>query len=180
MNTFLKVRKMEVELKFRCGDIEPLKKKAGKLGFRITGRKIQVDSYFIVNQNVNKKRCYLRIREDLLNKTVSLDYHIVHSSLETEEIEVEVSSKESLQTILEMLGLSVQCVVKKQREEYIQDGVLVVFDSVRELGNFVELELCGTTDVQKLFDAANALGLKERIQKEGYPDLLSQKLALGK
>ena len=165
-------------MKFKCNDIEAVKKKLVENSFKLDKIKHQIDTYFIINETQNDgTRNYLRVREDKKKNFISLDFHRVISLLETDETEVNVTDKDKIVKILNLLGKNIQCVVDKQREEYKKDEVVVTIDFVKDLGSFVEIEINGdlnSENEQKLMDTAKLLGLneKQRVKKQGYPDLL--------
>ena len=169
---------MELEMKFKCEDTESVKEKLIENSFTLDKIKHQIDTYFIVNETQEDgTRDYLRVREDKKKNVISLDYHRVLSLLETDEVEVEVVDKEKTMKILKLLDKNIQCEVDKQREQYKKDSVIVTIDIVKDLGTFVEIEINGELNAeneQKLIDTMELLGLKEkqRIKKQGYPDLL--------
>ncbi len=172
---------MELEAKYKCDDLSALIEKAKELGFKLEKKKKQIDTYFIMNETKEDgTRHYLRIREDNLKGTISLDYHIVLSLLETDETEMEISDKEKMTKILGLLGHEVKCVVNKDREQYKKDKVRVIFDKIANLGDFVEIEINDELSKENenlIKKVAESLGLdeKDRVVKKGYPDLLIEK-----
>ena len=133
-----------------------------------------------MNKIIDNRRSYLRIREDKIKDTLSLDFHQVLSLLETEEYESDISSKEAIEKLLESLGYKIICVVNKKREQYTDGKFTLTFDSVVSLGNFVELEIESQLNEElnkEFYDMCQKLNLNEddRIKKKGYPDLLIEK-----
>ncbi len=171
---------MELEVKFKCGRLEPFKKRARALGFKRVSEKRQTDTYFIINEPCKDgTRVYLRVREDKTNKSISLDYHRVLSDLETQELEVEVKDKKTIINILKSLGYTIKTVVNKKREIYQKNNIFLTFDTIKNLGNFIEIEINSqlTKENKKLIEKTiTALGLhkNKRITKKGYPDLLKE------
>jgi adenylate cyclase class 2 len=108
-----------------------------------------------------------------------MDYHRVHSALETEEFELDIDNTDTALTILKQLGFEVDCIVDKNRIVYKKENIEVTIDTVKELGTFVELEIEGEKDDEtekRLLDLALKLGLEEanRVSNKGYPDLLKE------
>jgi predicted adenylyl cyclase CyaB len=168
---------MEIEYKYRVETTTHLREKLLKNGFSEGKKKAQIDTYFIVAEKKNDgRKVYLRVREDKLKKTNSLDYHIVFSEAATKELEVNVTDAATTIEILQNLGLKVVCVVDKEREEYNRNGLKVMIDQVLSLGSFVEIEVEGEeqTSLPLIKEVATELGLteKQRVKKEGYPDML--------
>ena len=174
---------MELEMKFKCDDLESIKEKLIANSFMLDKIKHQIDTYFIVNETQEDgTRDYLRVREDKKKNFISLDYHKVLSLLETDEVEVDIKDKEKIIKILKLLGKNIQCEVDKQREQHKKDNVIVTLDIVKDLGSFVEIEINGELNPEnekKLIDVMKLLGLEEqhRVKKQGYPDLLLTSLS---
>jgi adenylate cyclase, class 2 len=172
---------MELEAKFACKNIPEAIGKAEVLGFKFEKKQKQIDTYFIMNETkADGTRHYLRIREDVMKNKISLDYHRVLSLLETEETEMEINDKEKMFKILSLLGLGVKCVVDKERHKYTNGKIILTFDTIKGLGNFVEIEI--NDDISKeneslIKKTSETLGLLEenRVIKKGYPDLLIEK-----
>jgi adenylate cyclase class 2 len=84
-----------------------------------------------------------------------------------QEIELEVSSSETIAELLHALGFAPWIRYEKRRESWILDGVRVELDRT-PIGDFVELE----GPVPKLEDTARTLGLEpERAVAESYVGL---------
>jgi len=168
---------MELELKYKIQSFP--KQKILDLGFQKKSESHQIDNYYIVNQVLDEKRTYLRTREDKNKNTFSFDFHQIISILATDETEMKICTKEDstkLHRILEALGYPIVCVIDKQREVYEKDDIKVVLDTVKNLGNFIEIEIEGIESQEnqsKLNNTAILLGLNEndRVSKKGYPDL---------
>jgi adenylate cyclase class 2 len=171
---------MELEMKFTCSDTDTIEKALLSEGFDNTKKKHQIDSYLIVNKkNEDGTRDYFRVRKDLIKGSCSMDYHRVHSALETEEFELDIDNTDTALTILKQLGFEVDCIVDKNRIVYKKENIEVTIDTVKELGTFVELEIEGEKDDEtekRLLDLALKLGLEEanRVSNKGYPDLLKE------
>ena len=168
---------MELELKYKVNSFP--KQKILDQGFQKKSESHQIDNYFIVNKLIEGKRTYLRTREDKNKNTFSFDFHQIISDLATAETEINICTKEDsvkLNSIVEALGYPIVCAIDKQREVYEKDGIKIVLDTVKNLGNFVEIELEGSEskiNQSKLNNTAILLCLNEndRVSKKGYPDL---------
>jgi len=84
-----------------------------------------------------------------------------------------------MEKILNVLGYPFVCEVDKHRTVYKKDNIKLVFDIVKNLGNFIEIEMIGDETQENeniLFQAAKQLSLeeKDRVVKKGYPDLILQ------
>lgn len=172
---------MELEAKFSYENLQEVIEKAKSLGFKFEKKQKQIDTYFIMNETKEDgTRHYLRIREDIVKGKISLDYHRVLSLLETEETEMDINDKEKMTKILSLLGLRIKCIVDKERDKYSKEKIVLTFDKVSGLGNFVEIEINDelTEENEKLIkEVSESLGLTEenRVVKKGYPDLVMEK-----
>ncbi len=169
---------MELEMKFRCENLDTIEDLLVIGGFVKSKQKHQRDTYFIVNQhNEDGTRDYFRVRRDLIKGTYSMDYHRVLSELETQETEVDIEDDQGAIDILKNLGYEVKCVVDKKRSEYTKENLSVTLDEVKDLGTYVEIELMGDLNAeneQTILKTQEYLNLPDtnRVQRMGYPDLL--------
>ena len=99
----------------------------------------------------------------------------------TDEFEVDVGNQENLKKVFSFLDFKKLVVVEKEREIFIYDEFEVVFDTVKDLGCFVEIEALKNFDSvektrKKIFELAKSLGIdKSRFERCGYPLLLIKK-----
>jgi predicted adenylyl cyclase CyaB len=171
----------EIEVKYRVKDfsIETIE----KLGFKRKKESHQLDTYYIVNEMINGKRTYLRNRKDFLKGEYSFDLHQIESEFATKETEIKLANEKSyndVNTILSTLGFNIICEIDKQRLTFKKDNISIVFDTVKHLGCFLEIEILGEDSIENrdiLFEIANKLSLRDedRISKKGYPDLYIEK-----
>lgn len=75
---------LEIKLKLKRDITENIK----SIGFKYIKETHQIDTYYIVNEYYQSKQTYLRIREDVINKTYSFDLHQIHSDIATKEYEI--------------------------------------------------------------------------------------------
>jgi adenylate cyclase class 2 len=154
------------------------------LGFVKSKESHQIDRYYIVNEILNEKRTYLRLRQDVLKENFSFDLHQIVSDIATDETEVALHNLGDIlkiEKILDILGYPFVCEVDKQRTVYKKDNIKLILDKVKNLGDFIEIEIMGdeTYETQNtLFQIAQQLSLeeKDRIIKKGYPDLILSKI----
>ena len=167
---------MEIEVKYRCRSFEKIVLMIRTMGFKLVKEKHQIDSYFFASKKSKEGTWdYLRIREE--NKKYSLGHYRVLNDMETEEREIKIEDKDKLIEIMMFLGHKIICVVDKKRKEYNKNNITIVFDKIKNLGNFVEVELIGESNNKNreiVLELAKKLGLdnKDRIEGEGYPDLM--------
>ena len=161
-------------MKFKVDSIETIIEIALELGFKEVKEKHQIDYYYAVNKvSEDGKRSYLRVRNDKLKNSWSIDLHKVISKLATEEIEVDTT--EDIIKIVEYLGGKIQCILNKKRKLFAKDNVKICIDEVKDLGFFVELELEGEESEASVLEGLASklkLDMDRRIHSKGYPDLL--------
>lgn len=169
---------MELEVKYRVTSF-PIRT-LEELGFIKKKTTHQIDKYYIVDDILQGKRTYLRVRNDLLTNFSSFDLHQIISELATEEIEVELTTEDkrlNLERILDIMGYPVLCVINKARDVYVKDNVKIVLDTVKDLGKFVEIEIIGDETLEnrnKILEFSISLSLADemKVENKGYPDLL--------
>lgn len=170
---------MELELKFFASeDYAPI---LLDKGFKFGKFKHQIDTYYIVDETLKGYRTWLRIREDLVGNTASLDLHRLVSEIATDEKEIGFPAAEvdKMKLVMETLGHNVKCAVNKQRRTFIRDDVKVTLDEIENLGKFIEVEIEGEeteSDIAALNAVVAELGLKLSLHiNAGYPELLMRK-----
>lgn len=88
-----------------------------------------------------------------------------------EEIEFSVSPK--IFDILKKLGFVEAAVVRKRRETFSLEGLLVCLDCVEGLGDFIEIEGCDQKDKKKIFSLLRKLGIeRDSCTRLSYLELL--------
>ncbi|ENN96409.1 adenylyl cyclase CyaB [Methanocaldococcus villosus KIN24-T80] len=171
---------IEVEIKVRIKNIDEIKKKLEKLGFKFKEKKFQEDIYFNHPQrDFRKTDEALRIRND--NNTYYLTYKgpkIDNISKTREEIEVRIEDKEKMRKILKKLGFIEVKPIKKTREIYKKNDITACIDNIFGLGYFLELEKPVNSFDEKdkaldeLLNILKALNIKrERIIKKSYLEM---------
>lgn len=156
-------------------------------------QKHQIDYYLEHPQTpfsfINKKGFkdaidYLRVRVDSSGDSVCLKhFHKGDHGNYThcDEYEVRVENGKELLSLFKFLGYKESVVVDKRREVYDYQDFEIGIDSVRDLGNFVEIELKkDVSDVKaghKLIEEfLLTLGIKEyRKQVRGYVSMMWNK-----
>jgi adenylate cyclase, class 2 len=155
--------------------------KVTNAGFRAKKESHQIDHYYTNNEQRDDGRHYFRVREDILNKQSSLDYHVVISDLATKETEITVDDAEGAKIILGYLGLKPICTVDKRRKSFSNGTVTLTLDTVKNLGEFIELEVMGDDETSAkivIEETERLLGLNKdsRVMKRGYSDLILENL----
>jgi len=169
---------LNIEIKAKCLDHEKVRGILKSLNADFKGTDHQVDTYF----NVTKGR--LKLREG------NIENHLIFYERENKEgpkqsntILFDFVPGSSLKNIL-INSLGVIVVVDKSREIYFIDNVKFHIDTVKDLGNFVEIEAIsenGSVGKEKLIEQCNKylaiLGISEKdLISDSYSDLLLKKV----
>lgn len=164
---------VEVERKYRIRNLSAFRRRLATLGLPRSKSKRQVDTYYSPpHQTFLGKPRYLRVRETRQGRKswARLEYHVPYGRFAAREYELAVGDGATLRGILWRLGFVKEITVSKEREEWERGGVEVELDRVRGLGNFVELEVMGSTQRRSLVRIdrlARELGLVVSDRSEG-------------
>lgn len=168
---------MEIEAKFNVSS--DYSYEYIKMNYFLRKESHQIDYYFIVNEIINNKRTYLRLRKDILGNKYSLDHHQVISLYATEETEIPIENENDFNNFLSIfntINIPVKCIIDKKRKVYEKDGVKILIDQIDSLGDFIEVEIIGEdtemnrTRLEQEIETLN-LDTQIRIKHIGYPDL---------
>ncbi len=175
----------EIELKFSINEeikskvIAELEKSVKKCG-----ENRLIDTYYIpyfkdyeVNGETNE--C-LRIRET--ESDIVLSYKKIHretNPVYCDEYETKISSKDEMEKILFAVGFSIQMIIDKTRTTYKMDNFEFAFDSVKNLGELMEVELTDPDGkIEDIFSFLNQFGLTEKdVTYDGIQMMMKKKLA---
>ena len=144
----------------------------------------QVDTYYIPDfkefeVDGETMEC-VRIREE--NKNSTLAYKKIHreaNPVYCDEYETRVESKEQMEKILFSLGFKIQMVIDKTRESYKLDNLEFDFDSVKNLGELLEVELKSDCDINVIYEFVSKYGLTEKdVTYEGIQVLMKKALGM--
>jgi predicted adenylyl cyclase CyaB len=165
------------EFKAKAKDLNKLEQKLNELNPLFKGEDHQVDTYY----NVTTGR--LKLREGKIeNALIHYERTNTPGAKQSNIILYKHQPEQSLKDILFKL-FGVKVIVDKWRRIYFIDNVKFHFDTVKELGTFIEVEAIdetGETDIEKLkeqcdkyfsffgFDESDYVGLS-------YSDLLMEK-----
>lgn len=176
---------IEVEKKYAAPNAAALKAKLEKLGAKPSPQTYQVDAYynaphrdFLAPEAISE---WLRIRTEQRGSSVNFKvWHPIAAITKThaDEYESKVEDPEAIRRIFEALGFTPLVTVDKTREEWKLPNVEVVFDHVKDAGDFVEFEFKG--DAENVEDAtAQLMSFIESLGVElgdtvnrGYPHIL--------
>lgn len=145
----------------------------------------QIDTYYIpyfreFEINGETMEC-VRIREE--NNVSTLTYKKIHreaNPVYCDEYETVVEDKQQMEKFLFALGFSVQMVIDKTRESYKLDDFEFDFDSVKNLGELMEIELKNdSSSVDEIYDYVSKYGLtKKDVTYEGIQILMKKAMGI--
>ena len=161
------------EFKARSSDINSAEKKLHSLSPKFIGEDHQVDTYF----NVEKGR--LKLREgNIENSLIYYERKDVAGSKQSDVLLYSFQPDSSLKGILTKVH-GIKVVVDKRRRIYFIDNVKFHFDTVENLGTFIEVEAINKNNIaiEKLQEQCNFyadfLGIKSSdYESQSYSDLL--------
>ena len=157
------MEQLEIEVKFYLPDIERMQRRVLALGAESKGRVFENNvRYEDENNTLIRKKSLLRLRRDA--KTI-LTFKSSPPAASTEfkvfnELEVEVSDFETMNRILQNLGLYPEQLYEKWRETLILDQTGFYLDTM-PYGTFLEIE--GSKEDIRTYAARLGLNWKKRI-----------------
>jgi adenylate cyclase class 2 len=157
------MEQLEIEVKFYLPDIERMQRRILALGAESEGRVFENNvRYEDANNTLIRKKSLLRLRRDA--KTI-LTFKSSPPAAGTEfkvfnELEVEVSDFETMNRILQNLGLYPEQLYEKWRETLILDQTGFYLDTM-PYGTFLEIE--GSKEDIRTYAARLGLNWKKRI-----------------
>ena len=168
---------MEIEIRAKVDNLKELEEKIINLGATLVDKKNQIDKYFgeII---LFKKLGYsflMRVRDEGNKKF--LTYKSAKSKRDGvwEEYELNIDDEITAETMLKAMGLEKIIEVEKNRIEYKLNGLTICLDTIKDLGNFIEIESLNDNDLNKdkLKKLMDELDIKEnQIIHKGYVTML--------
>jgi len=163
---------MEVEIKLVCKDLAALRKKLLAIGAVLEKAKTQVDVYYNHPSKVLvESGQYLRVR--IAGDKKTLAHHINLADGINDECEVEMDADGEIEMLLGRLGFPKLGVIDKERDQYRLGEFNICLDAVKDIGNFVEIEMEVEKNsdqketVKKCWQLAEKLGFTKK-DKFGY------------
>ncbi len=174
---------IETEVKVKIRDLATLKNQLKKLKAKHIGVSHQLDTYFLVKPvkyRYDKGYPIIRVRQDLIKKKSFLELHKVIDLYRAEEYEVAIADVISAKAILVKLGYQFSAVIDKKRERYQLGQINIDLDTVKGLGQFMEVEVMNrkkNESIKKIYDLLSQLGIQNQdiIPDLRYLDMLWQK-----
>lgn len=156
---------IETELKARLANRRHTETVLKKLGACYITKKHQIDYYFSPpHKSLVGKGLYFRVRHDALSGKSRLEYHKSLGKFTGEEYEIDISDHNMMLHILRLLEFKPEVVIDKTRDTYKLDTINIELDIVKELGNFIEIEILNhdRKEAEKtIFEMAKTLGIPE-------------------
>jgi len=172
---------LEIELKLKVDDFEPVVQKLKNLGGRFEGNFMQIDSYYDDSNDslVKSDRC-LRIRKHINHsgKAIELTYKGArenHRFKTRREINLTVNKADELAEVFEQLGYKLRLSLEKKRSLWEYKNCKVAFDELPILGKFVEIEGPNDNIIEQV---QKDLGLENiKHTPQSYAHLLEEAVA---
>ena len=166
-------------MKVPMPDAERVRSRVLELGGRDFGCSVQVDEYYAHPSRdfaITDEALRLRTENDLTvitYKGPKLD----RETKTREEFEVSVANHATMASILGRLGFRPVIKISKRRQVFGLKGITVCFDSVKGLGDFIELEV-DSDDVEAgkkaIFSLMQEIGISGN-ERHSYLELLMEK-----
>ncbi|HYC79881.1 MAG TPA: class IV adenylate cyclase [Candidatus Binatia bacterium] len=165
---------MEVEIKIKIEDPNPIKEKILAGGGKKTEEGFQHDVYYDDGKGFFKSGNTLRIRTGtnkplLTSKQCPVDHN--EHVLSRPEFQTELEDADAMDKILQSIGFKPHVVKEKKYENYEFDGVIVEFHNLPFLGDFIEIE----APEEELKEVLPKIGLSvEMGLSKGYDRLFDE------
>ena len=149
---------LEVEIKARCESHDRFRSRLLEFGAVAGDTYEETDVYFAhPARDFAVSGEAFRVRRSGAVSRITYKGPKADSAIKTrEEIELDVSSADDMEQILNRLGFAEAGRVSKSREEYSLGTCLICLDTVDGLGEFIEIEMTGT-DRTALQDAVREM-----------------------
>jgi adenylate cyclase class 2 len=135
---------MEIEIKAKFEDKQQIIEKLISLQAVGKKQKHQIDDYYNhPERDLRKTNEYLRLRHIPGETKGIFAHHINISDGVNKEFEVSVDDIKTFKTILKALNFSLLGTIDKKRETYLLNDAIITLDEVKDIGNFIEVEVAG-------------------------------------
>lgn len=163
---------IEIELKYKIKNQAAVDTKLKNIGAKFIKEFYCIDTYFMVPENKDGKK-YLRVREVKGEMKIAF-FHTI-SPTHSEEWETPIDNAVIVKEILQKIGHELDVVVEKSRKVYRYENSEIVVDTVKDLGNYIEIESPSLEElekIEKIFEFTKSM----RIDDRGYPDMIRENL----
>tara|TARA_Y100000034_G_scaffold136858_1_gene216433 strand:- start:76 stop:624 length:549 start_codon:yes stop_codon:yes gene_type:complete len=135
---------MEIEVKATYKDREEIRDKLRELGATQQKTKHQIDEYYNhPSRDTRKSNEYIRLRYKPGENKGIFAQHINIADGVNKEFEVEVGDINVFKQILENFGFKLLGIIDKKREGYKLGEFSITLDDVKDIDNFIEVEVDG-------------------------------------
>jgi adenylate cyclase class 2 len=172
---------IEIEVKARVEDPKRLERSIVEIGATPIGIENQADTYYNTSyRDFEKTDEALRIRVQdgryfLTYKGPKMD----RVSKTRKEFQVEINNADNMGNILGSLGFSPVATVIKRRKNYRLGDFFIALDEVRNLGNFIEIEMSAKDSknyeekVETIFKFIEKLGIsRDSTIRKSYLEMI--------
>ncbi len=176
---------IEVELKAKISNIDEISNFLLKLGARLNKEIEEFDEYFQHPcRDFTKTDEAFRIRKISSEDKYRITYKgpkINTISKTREEIELRIDDIKGFTKILDRLGFKSVGKVEKKRKSYQLNEITISLDTVKGLGNFIEMEILvkNKDEINSKLNILFSFGEKIGIKKEDYIQRSYLELLLG-
>jgi len=179
----------EVEVKLRISNVKQVEEKLRGLGAKLVDVIEEEDHYIDLAPCINMRDLdiALRVRKSrslvkdaMVEEMTFKGRRVSEFPKIRKEITVNISNVESVLEIFRELGFRNIYVVSKTRKVYVLNKMKIFLDSVKGLGQFMEVELLEPTDLNifrdELAKLFTAIGVDESyIERKTYLELVLEK-----
>jgi adenylate cyclase class 2 len=171
---------MEIEVRAKIRNTETIEKNLKKLGAVLAEKVVQDDIYFGSTCLFDKigYSFMMRVRDE--GEKSFLTYKGARTKMDGvwEEYEFAIEDKKVAIQMLKAMGLEKIIRVKKTRKVYKLKGFSICVDNIRNLGNFIEIELISKKNRGKnrICKLMTDIGIEQnRIIHKGYITMMLKK-----
>lgn len=135
---------MEIEIKAKFDDKEKIKESLNSIGANQEKTKHQIDEYYNhPSRDTRETKEYIRLRYNYGENKGIFAHHINISDGVNKEFEVPIEDVKTFKEILNGLNFPLLGVIDKKRETYKFNKFIITIDEVKDIGNFIEIEVDG-------------------------------------
>ena len=135
---------MEIEVKATYNNKEKLRESLKKLGAKQEKTKHQIDEYYNhPSRDTRKTNEYIRLRYNTGENLGTFAHHINIADGVNKEFEVGIDNLEVFKKIINNFGFQLLGVIDKERETYKLEEFSITLDDVKDVDNFIEIEVDG-------------------------------------
>lgn len=175
----------EVEMRFKCNDLEAFKSNLIKMGARLSMPIAQEDILFKKKGTERSEQkpgdFILRIRRTKDKKFLALK-GLTEIRGAWIEHELEINDPEAAEKMLNVMGYARWLEITKTRQIARLDGFEICIDDVKQLGPYVEVSLFAEDTEKarnKIRQFISGFGISEKeSESRGYPEIIGEALGI--